>query len=222
MKHIVVDLEMNRIKRSYKEERTICKMETIEIGAVVLDDKYHEIGSFKTLVKPQYNDVIEKTYERLTGITTEMVQDAPVFIDALRMFLSWCESYQEEVKLYEWSDSDLSQLRAEIALKGVALDEQEEELLSDWSDFQREYNTTLGLENSVSLENAIMYAGIEFEGRQHDALWDARNTAVLLEIVRTPELYENTIKKVAESLKPTSFGSSLGELFKLQGFSVAV
>ena len=63
MKHIVVDLEMNHLARDYKEERIICSMEVIEIGAVVLDEAYSEIGSFKTFVKPQYNDEINRTSE---------------------------------------------------------------------------------------------------------------------------------------------------------------
>ena len=63
MKHIVVDLEMNHLARDYKEERIICSMEVIEIGAVVLDEAYAEIGSFKTFVKPQYNDEINRTSE---------------------------------------------------------------------------------------------------------------------------------------------------------------
>ena len=58
MKHIVVDLEMNGISKEHKEERQFWGREVIEIGAVVLDDSYNEIGSFKTLVKPQYNDRI--------------------------------------------------------------------------------------------------------------------------------------------------------------------
>ena len=37
MKHIVIDLEMNKIARS-SEARKICKSEIIEIGAVMLDE----------------------------------------------------------------------------------------------------------------------------------------------------------------------------------------
>lgn len=44
MKHVVVDLEMNGLAKEYKEERKIWGREVIEIGAVVLDDDYHEIG----------------------------------------------------------------------------------------------------------------------------------------------------------------------------------
>ena len=54
MKHIVVDLEMNPIRHN-PEARRISKLETIEIGAVMLDDNYREVSSFRTYVKPEYN-----------------------------------------------------------------------------------------------------------------------------------------------------------------------
>ena len=74
MRYIIMDLEMNRIADRYRMERQVCKMEVIEIGAVVLNEAYQEIGSFKTLVKPRYNDVIEKKYEKLVE---EIVSLAP-------------------------------------------------------------------------------------------------------------------------------------------------
>ena len=60
MKYLVIDLEMNPIGSAYKAERTTCKLEVIEIGAVLLDEAYQEIGSFVTLVKPYFNSRIEK------------------------------------------------------------------------------------------------------------------------------------------------------------------
>ena len=42
MKHIVVDLEMNNLAKRFHAERSICRMEAIEIGAVVLDEDYSE------------------------------------------------------------------------------------------------------------------------------------------------------------------------------------
>ena len=82
MKYVVVDLEMNRLANQFAEEKAVCGMEIIAIGAVLLDEQYREIEAFKTLVKPQYNDVIDAYYTRLTGITTEMVENKPVnYID---------------------------------------------------------------------------------------------------------------------------------------------
>ena len=88
MKYVVVDLEMNPLSKEYVEERKQCRSEVIQIGAVALDERYQEIGSFKTLVKPQYNSVIIPKIEKLTGITTSMVQEAPVFHQAIRQFFS--------------------------------------------------------------------------------------------------------------------------------------
>lgn len=46
-------------------------------------------------------------------------------------------------------------------------------------------------------EKALYYAGLDFEGQQHDALSDAANTAELLRIVRNQHLFEEhfTIRK---------------------------
>ena len=44
MKYIVIDLEMNPIAAVHKTERETCKLEVIEIGAVLLDENYQEIG----------------------------------------------------------------------------------------------------------------------------------------------------------------------------------
>lgn len=221
MKHIVVDLEMNGLAKEYKEERQIWGREVIEIGAVVLDGSYHEIGSFNTLVKPQFNDRITPYFSDLTGITTEMVAEAPHFEEALKMFFSWCRSLDEQVHIYQWSESDLEQIVKEIALKGIVLDEDNQKMLSDWEDFQKEYGETLHLENAVSLKNAAMYAGVDFVGREHDALDDARNTATLLKIVRTPELCKQALEHVIDALTPSESGSTLGSMFNFAelGFS---
>lgn len=221
MKHIVVDLEMNGLAKEYKEKRQLCGREVIEIGAVVLDDSYYEIGSFKTLVKPQFNDRVTPYISELTGITTEMVAEAPHFEDALKMFFSWCRSLDEQVHIYQWSESDLDQIVKEIALKEIVLDEDNQKMLSNWFDFQKEYGETLNLENVVSLKNAVMYAGVDFVGREHDALDDARNTATLLKIVRTPELCKKTLEHVIDALTPTSVNNTLGDLFNFAelGFS---
>lgn len=213
MKHVVVDLEMNPLDKQYQQEKVLCGREVIEIGAVILDEEYQEIGSFKTLVKPEFNDVIKPYYENLTGITTAMVANAPVFEEALHMFISWCYSINDNIQIYQWSESDLDQIIREIALKGIQLKPKEMKLFTDWEDFQKEYGSKLQLSNAVSLKNAVMYAGVDFEGTEHDALFDARNTATLLKIVRTPVLCKKALDHVIEAMTPTTFGTTLGDLF---------
>ena len=209
MNYIVVDFEMNPIANRFKAEKEICCCEIIEIGAVVMDESFMVLGEFKTLVKPQYNDVIEKRYETLTGINTNMVYGAPTFATAYDMFVKWCESYGSEYEIYAWSDNDYKQVTEEMALKHYT----KECRLDNWFDFQKEYIHKLGLKRIVSLEKALNYAGIDFEGRMHDALCDAKNTAELFAIVRNEERFNQVLKAVEEVLKPKKISNTLGDMF---------
>lgn len=221
MKHIVVDLEMNPIAKQYKKERAICLNEIIEIGAVILDEDFQEIGSFMTYVKPEYNERIEPNIVRLTGITKELVSNAPLFEEAFEMFISFCSSIKDEVEICQWSDSDRHQIEKEMCLKGYEMDTYEEKLMKCWVDFQKEFDQQLGLNRQVSLKDALTYAGLEFEGRRHDALVDARNTAELLTIARVEEKRQIALDKIAEMLNPTPLTSTLGSMFDFENFTFA-
>ena len=221
MKHIVVDLEMNPIETCYKEERAICRNEIIEIGAVILDENFQEIGSFMTYVKPQYNQNIEKKIRKLTGITYDMVANAPGFEEAFQMFVSFIGSVKGEVEICQWSDSDYTQIAKEMQLKNYEMNECEQEIMENWVDFQDEFGKQLGIERQLSLRSALTYAGLEFEGRQHDALFDARNTAELLSIARVEDKRKNTLDLISKMLKPSEFTTSLGSMFDFSQFTFA-
>ena len=221
MKHIVVDLEMNTIRRK-SEARKIWNMETIEIGAVMLDDDLEEIASFRTYVKPEFNDCIERKITRLTGITDDMVKNAPSFSEALKMFTNWCLGTNDDVTIYAWSESDYMQISNEMLLKNYQVSENEKDLLlNEWSDFQHEFDSHLGFQKQVSLKMALDMAGVDFFGREHDALDDARNTAELLHIFRDRNLFDLTLRKIKEYMEPSSAASSMGELFDFSMFACA-
>ena len=65
MRRIFVDLEMHPILKIY-EGPGVWRQETIEIGAVMLDENLEEIGSFKEYVKPVFSD---KVYGRILKLT---------------------------------------------------------------------------------------------------------------------------------------------------------
>lgn len=179
---------------------------------MLLDDQYQEIECCNTLVKPQYNERIEKKFEKLTGIKTGMVQNAPVFKDAINKFFSWCNSINDDIHIYQWSQSDYEQVTKELEMKKIHLDSKDAELLQKFQDFQKEYGDTLGVLNAVSLKDAVMYAGVDFLGKEHDALDDAKNTAALLRIVRIPELCKDALKNVIDAFSTKPMGTSLGDL----------
>lgn len=221
MKYVVIDLEMNPIATVYTAERKICTLEVIEIGAVLLDEKYQEIGNFVTLVKPRFNSRIEKKYEKLTGIETEMTESAPYFEDALDMFFSWCNNISDKIQIIQWSENDFAQFSKEIQMKQILLATQHQRYMNaPWLDFQAEYGHTLGLEHNISLKDAIMYAGEDFCGRQHDALADARNTAELFGIVRDEIKCKKALQNVIEALKPKN-NFSIGDMFDFSAFSLS-
>ncbi len=180
MKHIVVDLEMNGVGKEYKNLG--CNMETIEIGAIMLDDNFQEISSFRTYVKPEYNTRVTSVVSKLTGINYNMLINAPKFNEALKMFSNWCIGVDDDIKIYAWSTNDYKQ---------------------------------------VSLSLALDIAGIDFLGREHSALDNARNTAKLFHVFKDREMFDITLSKIAEAMKPTEFGTSLGSLFDFSGFEVA-
>ena len=126
-------------------------------GAVLLDEQYREIEAFKTLVKPQYNDVIGAYYTRLTGITTEMVENAPVFEMAFQKFFGWLHSVDDDIEIYQWSDTDLDQVTKEINLKHIQIDTEDQPLIHNWYNLQKEYGEKLNLTKSVisAYENAL-------------------------------------------------------------------
>ena len=222
MKTIFVDFEMNRILPKFKEARYVCKNEIIEIGAVILDESLNEMASFRQYVKPEYNEITEM-YSRLTGISNELVQNAPHFEDAILEFLCWCEEQckNSEFQIYAWSDNDLKQLECEMKLKNVEI-EVFSSITENWRDFQREYCDLLGVERLISLECAVGSIGEKFVGKMHDALWDARNTASIYSLSKNVNEFNRIMNPIIEALRPSKpMTYSLGEIFQNKGFSVA-
>lgn len=142
-----------------------------------------------------------------------MVKHAPEFPEAIKMFTSWCRSINDEVKIYQWSTSDIDQITREIQQKHMDISKEDKPYLTNWYDFQAEFGEVLGLDRQLSLKDAIMYADINMQGRLHDALDDARNTAELLSVIRTPEKCKKALDHVIEALTPKSINTSLGEMF---------
>ena len=221
MKHIILDLEMNNVS-SKSAAKKICKMETIEIGAVMLDDNFQEISSFKSYIKPEYNDCIVKKITQLTGITDEMVAFAPVFEKALKSFTEWCISQGDDIIIHAWSDSDYRQIKKEMLLKEYEIADYETKILAEeWLDFQKEFDLHMGFMHMLSLKNALNMAGIEFSGTEHDALDDARNTAELFRAFKDKDIFEKTLRKIKEYMEPKTLSSSIGDMFDLSLFPCA-
>ena len=208
MIHVVIDLEMNPIKRSEKEIRKRLNDEVIEIGAVKLDDKYQKIDEFQCYVKPQFTE-ISKHITKLTSITNEMVADKENFVEAFNKFMKWIDT--DEVMLYSWSTSDLNQFKSECNFK--LPDFNINWLESHWIDLQKEFDDRIGLHNSLALKHAVGAMNRNFQGTAHTALADADNTAAILTLMQDNEAFMKTMKPVIDLLKPKELSESIGDLY---------
>ncbi|MBR5229083.1 MAG: exonuclease domain-containing protein [Firmicutes bacterium] len=221
MKHIFIDFEMNPVDKGFKKERRICAMEIIEIGAVMLDDSLKEISSFKRYVKPQFSSEILERFVELTGITTDMIKDKEHFPEAFAAFVDWCVENtdpEEEYTVYAWSETDLYQLEGEIEQKSVEITDEMDYIMENWVDFQREFGRIVGISKQISLEKALDLAGLRFDGQIHDALWDARNTAMLFAHTEDDESFQATLDKIHEVLQPPKpMTVSLGDFLLKKG-----
>lgn len=223
MRNIIVDFEMQPLDRKiYKTEEQLCRSEIIEIGAVVLDEAGKEIDMYKAFVKPQYTKELSAKIIRLTGITQDMVENEEVFEVRINEFASWCCS-QGDFTIYAWSDCDLSQVKAELGLKNIKISNAVEKMTKNWKDLQREFDTILGNEHATAVWKALSMIGRRFEGSMHDALVDARNTAVIFNESRDPATLKATAERVrVEEEKAKNIAPSIGSLFDFSKFGFEI
>ena len=184
--NVVIDIEMCVVQKEYQWKDYPYEHEIIQIGAVMMDEGYEITDEFSTYVCPQYGR-IDHFIQELTGIGDKEIMEAPSLEEALDHMISWLSGY--EVMFYSWSRTDYVQITREIQTKGM--DEEKLAVLLDkehWVDYQQTAGKRFGKPWRMSLEDALMFAEVEPEGKQHDGLVDAKNTARLIaKMEKNPE-----------------------------------
>lgn len=210
MNYLVIDLEMCKVPRDYRSKRYKYANETIQIGAVLLDEEFKRIGTLSQFVHPEHG-VIDYFIENLTGIKNGQVKHAPRLQEALLHMLNWIGD--REYKVYAWSGSDRAQILHEIKAKNI-VDEKIASFMEEsrWVDYQDIFMKRYEMSRKMSLEEALGRADINPEGRFHDGLNDAVNTGLLIEKLELNPDYQLVSYEMPE--KPSEhLSSSLGELF---------
>lgn len=210
MNYLVIDLEMCKVPRDYRSKRYKYANETIQIGAVLLDEEFKRIGTLSQFVHPEHG-VIDYFIENLTGIKNGQVKHAPRLQEALLHMFNWIGD--REYKVYAWSGSDRAQILHEIKAKNI-VDEKIASFMEEsrWVDYQDIFMKRYEMSRKMSLEEALGRADIDPEGRFHDGLNDAVNTGLLIEKLELNPDYQLVSYEMPE--KPSEhFSSSLGELF---------
>lgn len=217
--HVVLDLEMCRVPRGCRTAEYRWANETIQIGAVLLDDDYNIIDRFDSYVKPEYGK-LDGYIKDFTGITEKDIASAPKMEDALKMFSDWIPD--GVVEMVSWSDSDQKQLLHELWGKGIC-NERMAELLDAWNDCQITFSEIMNSERRYALSEALIAADILQEGEAHNGYCDAYNTALLFAKMRTEKVFKmNRIFEEARSEECNHLSCNLGDLLKNFDFALCV
>lgn len=173
-KYVVIDLEMNKIQYDKRAEKDQLRSEIIEIGAVIVDENLNITDTFKTYVSPEHS-LLDNYIKGLTGIKYSDVESAPVFKDAIKGFIKWLP---KDSIIVSWSDNDKTQIETEASSKGVDISEMEN-YFDTWYDCQVEFTEKMNAQRIYKLSEALVIADIDYDENIHDALVDAKNTALL-------------------------------------------
>lgn len=219
-KYAVVDLEMCIVPRAIRKGKYHWGRETIQIGAVLLNEELEIIDEFMTYVSPEYGYV--NTYiNKLTGVSKSDVATAPDMKAALQRFVDWIP---DDTRAVSWSDNDELQIRHELTSKGICV-EGLERILNNWIDCQKTFSEKMHNDRCYKLSEALIASNIIYEEGAHDGLVDAYNTALLFaKMEREEELVLNPYYERMITGETENSGFTLGSLFTgldLSGLALA-
>lgn len=207
MCYVVIDLEMCSVPKAKRNKNYQWANETIQIGAVMLDENYNIVDKFMTYVSPQYG-FITPAIERLTGISRQKLEGAPDMSTALKMFASWLP---EQTILAAWSENDEMQIMREI--KGKEIEFEGINKITDcWVDCQITFSEIIGNKRRYNLQEALNLSGIEYDLHIHDGLVDACNTALLFKKMKTEKVFSFSKYYLEADKETTCMTYSLGSL----------
>ena len=116
MNYLVIDLEMCGVPQMYRTGKYKYSNEIIQIGAVLLDQKFMQADTFCQYVHPEYG-ALDHFISALTGIENKQLKHALPLKEVLHMLIDWIGG--RRYKVYAWSENDYCQLAREIRCKEI-------------------------------------------------------------------------------------------------------
>jgi ERI1 exoribonuclease 2 len=171
-KYVVIDLEMCAVHNKKNKQIFNSGTELIQIGAVILDQDYRIVDTYSTYVCPEFGN-IDRYINRLTGISTKDTLNAQKSNEALADFAEWLPA---DATMVAWSECDEIQIKKELDGKGID-NPKLRATFGHWIDCQALFGQRMENERKYKLSEALLITGLWSDGKAHDALIDARNTA---------------------------------------------
>jgi 3'-5' exoribonuclease 1 len=167
VQYVVADLEASCWEAAWVRHR----METIEIGAVRLDESLSVVDEFDSFVRPVVVPRLSSFCRKLTSISQEQVDAADTFPKVFARFVTWLGSGPR--RLVTWGAFDVSQLRLDCQRHDMVFPEH---LATDHLNLKSEFGKWKGMKR-VSMADALNLLGLPHVGHPHRGIDDARNIA---------------------------------------------
>ncbi|MBD8615087.1 3'-5' exonuclease [Pseudomonas viridiflava] len=189
---LCVDLEAtcNELPEGLSEEQAqsfpglipVAEMETIEVGAVVVDtwDDDAIVGEFCRFVKPTLHPQLTEFCIGLTTITQADVDQAQGYAEVSKELSDFIEPYRADGIMWgSWGAYDLKQLAQDAALhdcQAMLFDLQHTNL--------KKWHWKVLSCRAMGLKNAVLDLGLSWSGTHHRGIDDSRNVAAVFHQLR--------------------------------------
>jgi inhibitor of KinA sporulation pathway (predicted exonuclease) len=173
---LVIDLEATTEDGGWP----LAEMEIIEIGVTLVNQDGRELDHFERFVKPLRRPQLTRFCQELTHISQVNIDNAQTLTTIWPQFERWLGHHLPRlVGWASWGEYDRRQLEQEW---------QQQQLTSGLStlphvNLKQRFIEARQLQRPLGLNAALQLAGMQFQGQQHRALVDARNTARLLPLI---------------------------------------
>ena len=165
MKYIVFDLEATCWDQHNKKDN-----ETIEIGAVMINENKEIESTFEQFVKPIKYPVLSNFCKELTSINQNEVDNAPYFSEAKERFLNWINT--EEYILCSWGFYDKKQFESDCKIHSLDVN-----WFKNHISIKHQYTEIKQLKRGLGMKRALSNEGLELDGTHHRGIDDAKNIA---------------------------------------------
>jgi inhibitor of KinA sporulation pathway (predicted exonuclease) len=148
------------------------EMETIEIGAVILDaTSLKVVDEFSTFIKPIRHPKLTPFCTSLTSIKQSDVDQAPTYPEAISSFKEWLYQYSEFL-FCSWGDYDKSQLEQDSSYHNLPFP-----IGAPHLNIKVRFSENQGLKKKFGMAQALSRCKLKLEGVHHRGIDDARNMA---------------------------------------------
>jgi 3'-5' exoribonuclease 1 len=158
------------------------EMETIEIGAVLLDTAnphtiVEKVAELATFVRPVRHPILSVFCKSLTTINQSDVERAPKFPEALAMVRELITKHggPTEVLFSSWGDYDRNQFLQDARFHRISLPFGPNHL-----NLKKRFSETFNITKKLGMSQALARVNLKPEGTHHRGIDDARNIARLV------------------------------------------